>query len=92
MSNSKDLLDHMEKVHDDYPDLVDKDDCFELPQISTEDKIIMAHEEPGLEPWEISEIVQGALTDLPENLEDHVPALFDVVYEAISEALDRTRR
>jgi len=81
----KDLLDHMEKVHDDYEVLVDK--------IPMEDKLIMAAEErlATLEPWEISEIVQSALRDLPEGLEDHMGSLFDVVYDAIAEALDRVR-
>lgn len=82
---SKALLDHAEKVHDDYLVLVDK--------ISTEDKIIMAHEEEtlGLEPWEISEIVTSALTELPEGMDEHIDTLFDVVYDAVSEALGRVR-
>jgi hypothetical protein len=86
MKKSNDLLDHLEKVHDDYVELVDK--------IPTEDKLIMAHEEAleaGLEPWEISEIVRDALNDLPEGLEGHTDGLFDIVYDAISEALDRIR-
>jgi hypothetical protein len=86
MKKSNDLLDHLEKVHDEYTDLVEK--------IPTEDKLVMLHEEVStdtLEPWEISEIVQGALNGLPEGLEDHVECLFDIVYEAVSEALDRVR-
>lgn len=88
---SKDLLDHMERVHDDYVDLVDK--------IPMEDKLIMSREEEftvkfefDLEPWEISEIVQQSLNDLPDGLENEVDALFDIVYNAVSEALDRARR
>lgn len=87
MRNSNDLLDHMERVHDEYEVLIDK--------IPTEDKLIMAFEEElsvVLEPWEISEIVQGALNELPEGLEDYVDSLFDVVYDAISVALERARR
>ena len=87
MRNSNDLLDHMERVHDEYEILIDK--------IPTEDKLIMAFEEELqviLEPWEISEVVQGALNELPEGLEDYIDSLFDVVYDAISEALERTRR
>jgi len=82
----KALLDHMEKVHDDYEVLVDK--------VPTEDKMIASREEEfaGLEPWEISEIVQGSLNDLPEGLEDHVDSIFDIVYNAVAEALDRARR
>jgi hypothetical protein len=86
MTMSKELLDHAENVRDRYEVLVDK--------IPTEEKIIMAHEAEqtlGLEPWEISEIVQGALNELPEGLEDHVDTLFDVVYDAVAEALDRAR-
>ena len=83
---SKDLLDRLEKTHADYLVLVDK--------VPTEDKIIMSYETEeiaGLAPWEISEIVQGALNGLPEGLEDHVDTLFDVVYDAVAEALHRTR-
>ena len=80
-----DLLGHLEKVHDEYGELVDK--------IPMEDKLVMSREEAlavNLEPWEISEIVQGALSELPEG--SHVDNLFDVIYDAISEALDRARR
>jgi hypothetical protein len=87
MKNTNPLLDHLEKVHDEYEELIDK--------IPMEDKLIMSREEAlavTLEPWEISEITQAALNDLPENLEGHVDDLFDVVYEAILEALDRARR
>ncbi len=79
------LLDHIEKVQETYVGLVDK--------APTEDKVIMAREmeEEGLAPWEISEIVQAALNDLPEGLEEHMDSLFDVVYEAISKSLDRLR-
>lgn len=87
MRKNNDLLDHLERVHDDYIDVVDK--------ISTEDKLIMSHEElmsRGLEPWEISEIVQGALHDFPDKLEDNEDLAFDVIYDAISEALERSRK
>ncbi len=80
-----DLLEHLERIHDDYGEVVDK--------ISTEDKIIRAAEErkQGLAPWEISAIVQGALDSLPENLSGHADSLFDIVYEAVTEALDKSR-
>lgn len=86
MKRSNELLNHMERVQKDYVDAVDK--------MPTEDKLILSHEEAlsDLEPWEISEIVQTALNDLPEGLEDHIDSLFDLVYDAISEALDRSRR
>ena len=87
MDKNKNLLDHMEQVHGEYIDLVDK--------IPMEDKLIMSREElitTKLEPWEISEIVQGALHDFPEKLEDNEDLAFDVIYDAISEALERSRR
>jgi len=85
MAEGKELLDHIEQVQENYVELVDK--------VPTEDKIIMSREEAsGLEPWEISEIVQGALGNLPEGLDGYVDSIFDVVYGAVSEALDKTRR
>ncbi len=80
----RDLLDHLEQIQEDYGELVEK--------VPLEEKLIRAYESSGLEPWEISEIVQQALNKLPEGLEDHVDHLFDVVYDAISVALDKTRR
>jgi len=82
----KALLDHMEKIHDDYEILVDK--------VPMEDKMIAMREESAktLEPWEISEIVQASLNSLPSGLEDHVDSLFDIVYDAVAEALDKIRR
>ena len=80
---SNDLLDHLEKVRDDYEVLVEK--------IPMEDKLIMSREEAlavNLEPWEISEIVQGALGQVDAPADN----LFDVIYDAISEALDKARR
>ncbi len=85
MRKNTELLDHLERIHDDYGEVVDK--------ISTEDKIIMAAEErqQGLAPWEISAIVRGALSELPEALTGHTDSLFDIVYDAVTEALDKTR-
>jgi hypothetical protein len=83
----KALLEHMEKVHDDYEVLVDK--------IPLEDKLIASREEEakGLEPWEISEITQQHLNKLPNEVSSElVPDIFDLVYDAITEALDRVRR
>lgn len=87
MGKNNDLLGHLENVNGTYTELVDK--------IPTEDKLIMSHEEiekRGLEPWEISEIVQTALSRLPEGIEEHVDLGFDVIYEAILEALSRSRK
>ena len=80
------LLDHLEKVLDEYGDVVEK--------VPLEEKLIRAHEEESksLEPWEISDIVQSALGELPEGLNGHVDIIFDIVYEAISEALAEARR
>jgi len=87
MNKNTDLLGHLENVHEAYIDLVDK--------IPTEDKLIMSHEEiekRGLEPWEISEIVQNALNIFPDNLNEHMARAFDIIYDAISEALERSRK
>ena len=85
MAENNKLLDHLEKVHDDYVELVEK--------VSTEDKLIMSREEDikDLEPWEISEIARNVLNDLPQGLEGHADGLFDIVYGAISEAMFRLR-
>jgi len=85
---NKELLDHLEKVSDDYLQNVDK--------IPTGEKLVRAREEElqavvGLEPWEINEIVQQALNNLPEGLEEHVGSLFDVLYEAVAEGISRTQ-
>jgi hypothetical protein len=45
-----------------------------------------------LEPWEIQDITQEALGNLPEGLEEQVDLIFDVIYEAVSEGLARARR
>ncbi len=81
---NRDLLDSLEQIQADYGELVEK--------VPLEEKLIRAHEAPALEPWEISDIVQQALNNLPEGLEEHVDSIFDVVYDAISVALDKTRR
>ena len=84
MRKNTELLNHLERIHDDYGEVVDK--------ISTEDKLLIAAEEQqGLAPWEISAIVQGALSELPEALAGHADSLFDIVYDAVTEALDKSR-
>jgi hypothetical protein len=72
-------------VIDAYVPLVDKD--------SMEDKVILAHEEDsyGLSPWEVQEVVQDAMRNLPDGLEGHVDILFDIIYEAVADALERVR-
>jgi hypothetical protein len=83
---NEDLLEHMEQTHEEYLDLVDK--------IPTEDKIYLSREEihNGLEPWEISELAQEVIAQLPESMRtDDTDALFNLVYETINEALDRAR-
>jgi hypothetical protein len=81
-----DLLDHAEAILENYVPSVDK--------VSIEDKILLSHEEDnwGLSPWEVQEVVQEAMSQLPDGLEEHVDLIFDVIYEAIAEALDRARR
>lgn len=82
-----DPLAHLEAVHERY---------FTMEKIPMEDKIIAAAEERSrvldLEPWEISEVVQGAMHELSPLLNsDTVDIAFDIVYEAVSEALTRAR-
>ena len=83
---NRELLDHVIMVQTEYEELLDK--------IPTEEKMVRAQEEAliGLEPFEIQEIAQDALRNLPDGLEEHVDALFDVIYEAVSEAVDKARR
>lgn len=82
------LLEHAERVLEDYVPLVEK--------VPMEDKLILAHEEmeSSLEPWEIQEIAQGALARLQRLLdlpEDEVDLIFDVIYDAVSDGADRSR-
>ena len=79
---SKDLLAHLEKVHENY---------IVVEKIPMEDKILAAHEEDtprGLAPWQVSEIVQEAIKRLPIELGEYNDEVFDIMYEAVSEALD----
>ncbi len=66
---------------------------YEIDPLSMEEKIVLAHEGPvELAPWEITEIVQEAMADLPNELNvEQVDIVFDVIYDAISEALERGR-
>lgn len=69
---------------------------FTLEKIPMEEKILAAAEERisegGLEPWEISEIVTHALHELQHFLpSESVDVAFDVIYDAISEAVKRAQ-
>lgn len=65
-----------------------------MDKIPLEDKMVEMHtcELFYLEPWEIQDITQEALSNLPEGLEDQVDLIFDVIYDAVSEALQRAKR
>lgn len=67
------------------------EDVNPVDKTPIEDKLIAAYEQSlrGLEAWEITEIVQDALSKIP-NVED-VDFLFDVIYEACSDTLERAR-
>lgn len=80
------MLDHAEAVLETYMPTMDK--------MSIEEKLLLSHEEEvgGLSPWEVQEVVQEAMTQLPDGLEEHVDLIFDIIYEAIAEALERSRR
>ncbi len=66
---------------------------YEIDPLSMEEKIVLAHEGPvELAPWEITEIVQQAMSNLSQDLEvEQVDHVFDVIYDAVSDALDRVR-
>ncbi len=59
--------------------------------LTTEEKIVLAHEKPlELESWEIIEVVQNALNELPPDFDvEQVDIFFDVIYDAVLEALER---
>ena len=83
---NEELFEHACLVNDTYTELVEK--------ISTEEKILLAEEESGagLEPWEIAEITQHVLSKLPESMRnDDVDLLFDIIYDAINEAVDKVQ-
>jgi len=77
--STQELLEMLEKVMDKVP---------------LEDKLVQVHEAElfYLEPWEIQDITQEALGNLPEGLEEQVDLIFDVIYDAVSEGLQRARR
>lgn len=86
----------LEQYVDEYPslDVEDTEMSAWADPFTTEEKIIAAHEDvPGsLEPWAIAEITQTALSRIPPDFTtDDMDLLFDVVYDAISEALERSR-
>ena len=85
MVDNNELLDHLEQIHGDYFETVDK--------IPTEDKISISLESPPgtLAPWEISEIVKSSLCNLPAEAQRYTDEIFDAIYEAVSEALDKSR-
>lgn len=59
-----------------------------LDKVSLEDKLDFPMHPVSLEPYQIQELTQAALAKLPEGLEDYVDVLFDIIYDAISEALE----
>lgn len=64
-----------------------------MDKVPMEEKLLMSRDASlfYLEPWEVQDIAQTAMSRLPEGLEDQVDLIFDVVYDAISEALERAR-
>lgn len=66
---------------------------YDLDPLTTEEKLVTAHEQPfELEPWEITKIVQRAMSQLPVDTDvEQVDVLFDIIYEAISGALEQAR-
>ena len=68
-------------------------DDYDIDPLSMEEKIVLAHEQTfELEPWEITEVVQRAMNQLPQDLDvEDMDVFFDVIYDAVSEALERAR-
>lgn len=66
---------------------------YEIDPLSMEEKLVLAHSGAvELAPWEITEIAQAAMSNLSQDLEvEQVDAVFDVIYDAISEAMERVR-
>ncbi len=89
---SKELLEHAEGVLNDFCDDLLDPEVFKvnLDPYTTEEKIVMASEQQGLSPYEISELVQKTLDKLPDlaNPGDKGVA-FDILYEAISEGINK---
>lgn len=86
------MLDHAESVLNEFcddlvgPEILDID----LDPYTTEEKLIMSRDIiSGLEPHQISEIVEDTLAKLPEfaNPED-VSVAFDVIYDLISQTVN----
>ena len=52
-------------------------DDYDIDPLSTEEKIVLAHEQTfELEPWEITEVVQNAMSLLPQDLDvEHVDTI-----------------
>lgn len=87
MNKPFDPLKHLEEMHERF---------FTMEKIPMEEKILAAAEERqralDLEPWEISEVVQGAMHELAPLLNsDTVDIVFDIIYDTVSEALSRAR-
>ncbi len=59
--------------------------------LTTEEKIVLAHEKPlELDSWEILEVVQSALRELPPGFDvEQIDILFDVIHDAVVEAVER---
>lgn len=66
---------------------------YDLDPLSTEDKLVSAHEGPiELAPWEITEIVEDAMSNLPRDFDvEQTDIIFDVIYDAVTEALNHRR-
>ena len=66
---------------------------YDIDPLTMEEKLILAHAGPvELPSWEITEIVQAAIAELSKDLEiEQVDVVFDVIYDAISEVLERVK-
>ena len=66
----------------------------EVERVTTEDKICAAYEERAslTSPWEIEEMVQEALAQLPDDLsQEQTELIHDVLYETLTTAIENMR-
>lgn len=66
----------------------------EAERITTEDKICAAYEDRAAltTPWEIEELVQESLAQLPNDLsQEQIELIHDVMYETVTTAIENMR-
>jgi hypothetical protein len=83
MYEYRDALNHLEEIFGRY--------CT-MDKVATEEKILLSQEEPKWLPLEeIKGIVESYMNSLPEELSDHVDLIYDLLFDAVNEAIARVR-